>query len=126
MRHFPPIFFLWDFEILTLTYVSSSTKKVDYPKSLLLSFPSPFLKYSRLQILALTHTLISLLSLFICFSEIKYFGTYIQRGAYNEEQKKSLNFDVPNKMLMFVALDKYFHIGFVSNMWKSSLIPLET
>jgi hypothetical protein len=27
---------------------------------------------------------------------------------------------------MFVASDKYFHIGFVSNMWKSSLIPLKT
>jgi hypothetical protein len=29
-------------------------------------------------------------------------------------------------MLMFVASDRYFHIGFVSNMWKSSLIPLKT
>jgi hypothetical protein len=27
---------------------------------------------------------------------------------------------------MFVASNRYFHIGFVSNMWKSSLIPLRT
>jgi hypothetical protein len=27
---------------------------------------------------------------------------------------------------MFVASDRYFHIGFVSNMWKSSLMPLKT
>jgi hypothetical protein len=26
---------------------------------------------------------------------------------------------------MFVASDRYFHIGFVSNMWKSSLMPLK-
>jgi hypothetical protein len=29
-------------------------------------------------------------------------------------------------LLMFVASNMYFHIGFVSNMWKSSLIPLKT
>jgi hypothetical protein len=29
-------------------------------------------------------------------------------------------------LLMFVASDKYFHIDFVSNMRKSSLIPLKT
>jgi hypothetical protein len=27
---------------------------------------------------------------------------------------------------MFVASNKYFHIGFVSNIWKLSLMPLET
>jgi hypothetical protein len=27
---------------------------------------------------------------------------------------------------MFVASDRDFHIGFVSNMWKSSLMPLKT
>jgi hypothetical protein len=31
-----------------------------------------------------------------------------------------------SKVLMFVASNMYFHIDFVSNMWKSSLIPLKT
>jgi hypothetical protein len=30
-----------------------------------------------------------------------------------------------HSLLMFVELDRYFHIGFVSNMWKSSLLPLK-
>jgi hypothetical protein len=27
---------------------------------------------------------------------------------------------------MYLASDKYFHIGLVSSMWKSSVIPLRT
>jgi len=27
---------------------------------------------------------------------------------------------------MYLASDKYFHIGLVSNMWKTSLLPLKT
>jgi hypothetical protein len=29
-------------------------------------------------------------------------------------------------VLMFVASNRYFHIRFVSNMWKSTLMPLRT
>jgi hypothetical protein len=29
-------------------------------------------------------------------------------------------------MLMYLASDRYFHIGLVSSMWKSSLMPLKT
>jgi hypothetical protein len=59
-------------------------------------------------------------------------------GWYQEEVRgkdylifimlKLISFKLRNikALLMFVALDRYFHIGFVSNMWKSSLMPLRT
>jgi hypothetical protein len=53
-----------------------------------------------------------------------YESTLMDAQEHEEAPRSTLRENKPSTK--FVALDRYFHIGFVSNMWKSSLIPLKT